>query len=68
MKCELEEEDLQFIVEAAKENVKNHKEHAYNMSERGADPQEITIMFGHVARLERALESAQKTIDKSYFK
>ena len=67
MHCDLEEDDLQFVVEAANEHVKKFKDRAQDMSERLEDPQEITTMYGHVQRLERAVERVQRAIDKSYF-
>ena len=63
----LEEEDLRFIVEAAKEKVKLDRERAYTMMEDSESPQDITNLFNETSRLERALDNIERTLDRTYF-
>tara|TARA_R100000008_G_C3586713_1_gene173007 strand:- start:683 stop:889 length:207 start_codon:yes stop_codon:yes gene_type:complete len=67
MYSNLNEDDLRFILEAAKETAKSQRECAYNMIESSESPQEVTNMFNKATRLERALDNIERSLDKTYF-
>ena len=61
------EEDLRFILEAAKETANSQRDRAYDMIESSESPQEVTNMFNKTTRLERALDNVERALDKAYF-
>jgi len=67
MYSNLEEEDLRFILEAARETAKFQRDRAYDMIEDSESPQEVTNMFNRATRLDRALDNIERALDKTYF-